>query len=382
MDALIAAAIVAAAVIIVIGLFFFRSPGGGASNEKVAALQGELQAFMQSVSGQFAGLSQTITAQVTGLSTSVNTTLGTNSEQLFKQMREQFGASQQLVTNVRDAVKEQLTEVATRVGQTQEATSKVFAIADQISDLKRVLTSQKQRGSLGEAALSLILQNILAPTDYELQYRFQNGEAVDAAIKAPEGIIPVDAKFPLENYQRIIDEPDPEQRAVYEAAFKTDLKNRIDETAKYIRPNEGTMDFAFMFIPAEAIYYDLLVNEVGAVRVNTRSLIDYAFNVKKVIIVSPTTFAAYLQTVLQAFRAFRIEREAQAIAKNVENLGRHLKAYEDFFVRLGSSLSTTVNHYNAAGKELGKIDKDVLRITGEKAGLDIAQVDRPQLTAE
>jgi DNA recombination protein RmuC len=382
MDIVIAAAIVAAALIIVVGFYLSRPSGRGGSDERIAKLQGEVQALAQIMNGGIAGLQQTINAQVTGLSSALNTQLGSSSEQLFTAMRDQFGASQKMVADVRDAVAAQLSQVSTQVGQTHEATSKVFAIADQLNDLKRVLTSQKQRGNLGEAALSLILQNILAPTDYGLQYKFQNGEAVDAVIKAPEGLIPVDAKFPLENYQAVIDETDPDKRAEYEIAFKNDVRNRIDETAKYIRPNEGTMDFAFMLIPAEAIYYDLLVNEVGAVKSNTRNLIEYAFNKKKVVIVSPTTFAAYLQTVLQAFRAFKIEKEAQMIAKNIENLGRHLKVYEEFFTKLGKSLSATVNHYNDAGKELGKIDKDVLRITGEKIGLEITQVDRPQLAAE
>jgi DNA recombination protein RmuC len=134
-----------------------------------------------------------------------------------------------------------------------------------------------------------------------------------------------------------------------------------------------------MYIPAEAIYYDLLINEVGAVKVNTRNLIDYAYNEKKVIIVSPTTFAAYLQSVLYGFKAFKIEEAAKDIAKNVENLSRHLKAYEDYYKRLGASLSTTVNHYNAGYKELGKVDKDVLRITGDNIGLELESVERPVL---
>jgi DNA recombination protein RmuC len=124
-----------------------------------------------------------------------------------------------------------------------------------------------------------------------------------------------------------------------------------------------------MYIPAEAIYYDLLVNEVGSVKVNTRSLIDYAYKDKNVIIVSPTTFAAYLQSVLYGFRAFKIEESAKQIGTQVEQLARHLNAYESYFTKMGNSLSTTVNHYNAAQKELGKIDKDVTKITGD--GLEI-----------
>ena len=188
--------------------------------------------------------------------------------------------------------------------------------------------------------------------------------------------------FLLDNYNRILQEKDEKQKQILEKDFKNDLKKRIDETAKYIKPKEGTMEFAFMFIPAEAIYYDLLVNEVGAVKVNTRSLIDYAFKERKVIIVSPTTFAAYLQTVLQGLRALKIEESAKGIQKNVERLGKHIKAYEEYMRKLGGSMSTTVNHYNTAYKELGKIDKDVVRITDGERNVDPLELDRPQMGEE
>jgi DNA recombination protein RmuC len=378
MEIIVGAAVIAAAIVVAAALYLFRPAGGGVSPESLGNLQGSVQAM----AGQIGSLTESVNAQIAGLSHTVNAQIGSANTQMFEQLRVQFGESQKLAADIREAVRGQLTEVATRVGETQEATKSVFRIAEQLDGLQRVLTAQKQRGNLGEAELALILSNILAPTDYELQYKFRNGDAVDAAIKAPEGIIPVDAKFPLENYQRAIAEPDEQQRTTFENAFKNDLKNRIDETAKYIRPDEGTVDFAFMFIPAEAIYYDLLVNEVGAVRANTRSLIEYAFNSRKVVIVSPTTFAAYLQTVLQGFRAFKIERAAREIAQNVEQLGRHLKAYEDYFSKLGSALTTTVNHYNAAGKELRKIDKDMLRITGGRPGIEADAVERPLLAAD
>ena len=180
----------------------------------------------------------------------------------------------------------------------------------------------------------------------------------------------------LDTLASFSDTPAP---AVTRVVFsENDLKARIDETAKYVRPKDGTLPFAFMYIPAEGIYYDLLVNEVGSVKVNTRNLIDYAYNEKKVIIVSPTTFAAYLQSVLYGFKAFKIEESAKEIGKNVEVLGRHLNAYQDYYKKLGVALSTTVNHYNAGNKELGKIDKDVMKITGESADIDVGLLlDKP-----
>ncbi|MDD2807386.1 MAG: DNA recombination protein RmuC [Patescibacteria group bacterium] len=260
----------------------------------------------------------------------------------------------------------------------RETNKQVMGVQDQIKNLERVLTSQKQRGNLGEAGLQLVLENILPPTAFKIQYKFDDGDIVDAAIFTKDGIIPVDAKFSLENYSRIIDEGDETRRLVLENDFKNDLKKRIDETSKYIKPSQGTLDFAFMFIPAEAIYYDLLVNEIGAVKVNTRNLVDYAFRAKKVIIVSPTTFAAYLQTVLQGLNALNLEKKTQQIIKNVELLQRHLAAYDEYTKKLGNNLATVVNTYNTSQSELKKIDKDVVKISGVDETIEPLRIDRPK----
>ena len=286
---------------------------------------------------------------------------------LHRTIQQQFGQSTKVITEI--------TEKLTSLDKTNQ---QVIGFSEQLHNLEKVLTHQKQRGALGEAGLQLVLENILPPTAFELQYQFEDGDIVDAIVRTKDGLIPVDAKFSLDNYNRVVEAIDETQRQKMEKEFAQDLKKRIDETAKYIKPKYNTMEFAFMFIPAEAIYYDLLVNEVGAVKVNTRNLIDYAFTEKKVIIVSPTTFAAYLQTVLQGLRALQIEEGAMQIRKNVEKLGKHIKAYEQYMQKLGNSMGTTVNHYNAAYKELGKIDKDVVKITEGERAIDPIALERPQ----
>jgi DNA recombination protein RmuC len=270
-----------------------------------------------------------------------------------------------------------ITEITRELTEVKEGNKQVFSMTEQLQGLQKVLTHQKQRGNLGEAALEQILSNMLAPGQYEMQFYFKNGEVVDAVVHAKEGIIPIDAKYSLDNYQRLMNADDEEDIAYYQTEFKKDIQKRIDETAKYIRPEEGTLPFAFMFIPAEGIYYDLLVNQVARGAVNTQNLIEYAYNKKKVIIVSPTTFYAYLQSVLFGFKAFKIEESAKHIEKRVEELGRHLGAYEDYMKKLGVTLGTSVNHYNAAYKELKKVDKDVLRITGGDIGIETALLDKP-----
>lgn len=320
-----------------------------------------------------------IQGQVQELARSLDQKLGEGTNRMFEGMRAQSDQSQRLMSTISKQVSDQLMEVVRGVSETKESTKQVFTIAEQLQNLEKVLKHQKQRGNLGEASLELILSNILPPGSYKMQYEFPGGETVDAIIQTKEGIIPIDAKFSLDNYSRLVNAIDDRQREELEKQFKNDLKLRIDECAKYVRPKDGTLPFAFMYIPAEAIYYDLLINEVGSVKVNTRNLIDYAYNEKKVIIVSPTTFAAYLQSVLYGFKAFKIEESAKDIAKNVEALGRHVNAYLEYYKKLGNSLSTTVNHFNAGSKELGKIDKDVLKITGDSAGLEAPLLEKPAL---
>jgi DNA recombination protein RmuC len=286
---------------------------------------------------------------------------------------------QQQMAELTREVNKSLIDVAREQTKTNEATRQFITIADKLGDLEKTLKHQKQRGNWGEASLELILANTLAPGQFKMQYEFKNKEVVDAVIITKEGIIPIDAKFSLDNYDRVVHAIDDRQREELEKEFKSDLKKRIDETSKYVRPEEGTLPFAFMYIPAEAIYYDLLVNEVGSIKVNTRNLIDYAYNEKKVIVISPTTFMAYLQSVLYGFKAFKIEESAKEIIKKVEDLGKHLKSYDNYHTKLGNALGTVVNHYNDSNKALKQIDKDVLKIAGASPAISLLEVERPRM---
>jgi DNA recombination protein RmuC len=275
---------------------------------------------------------------------------------------------------IRDIVQE-----LTKVGEGQK---QVMNFTEQLRDLQDILKNPKQRGILGEYYLETLLKNVLPPGSYQMQYPFSDGTIVDAAVFVKDKIIPVDSKFSLENYNRLVAEKDAVEKERLEKSFVTDLKNRILETSKYIQPENGTMDFAFMFIPHEAIYYDLLINKVGAIKEDTENLIQRAASKYHVIIVSPTSFLAYLQTVLQGLKALQIEESAKEIRKRVEELGKHLGAYEQYVSKLGNSLSVSVNHYNAAYKELGKVDKDVMRITGEGVGFEVKQLEKPVVDRE
>jgi len=294
-------------------------------------------------------------------------TLDTKIGESTKAIQQQFGESAKIIKDV--------TEKLTKLDETNK---QVVNFADQLQNLQDILKNPKQRGILGEYYLETVLKNVLPPGSFQMQYGFKDGTIVDAVVFVKDKIIPIDSKFSLENYNRILESRDENERHRLEEAFKQDLKNRIDETAKYIKPEEGTMEFVFMFIPAEAVFYDLLVNKIGAIKSNTRDLVQYAAGEKKVMIVSPTTFLAYLQTVLQGLKALQIEESAKEIRKRVEELGRHLASYENYMKKLGTHLGTSINMYNQAYRELGKIDKDVLRITGEATGIEPKLLDKPE----
>jgi len=307
----------------------------------------------------------------------VDSKLGEGNKQVVDSLRTQFAQSQQLVKNIEERVSSQLIEVAKGMAENKESTKQVFTIAEQLHNLESILKNQKQRGNLGEASLELILSNVL-PGQYKTQYKFKDGKIVDFVIETKEGLIPIDAKFPLENYIRLANETDEQRRQQYERMFKNDVKQKVDETAQYIRPEEGTLPFAFMYIPAEGIFSDLMNNEVGT-GVNAQDLMEYARYRRNVHITSPATFLAFLQTVLFGNQRLKIQEAAKDIVKNVSELAKHLKTYEAHHNSMGKSLNTVVGHYENSGKAFRAIPKDVLKITDESMELELESAERPLL---
>ena len=301
--------------------------------------------------------------EIQNLRTSFDSKLGNSTKEIHDTVRSQLSESSRLIK-----------EITQEVTSVKEIGRQTQTFAEQLQGLQDILKNPKQRGVLGEYYLETVLKNVLPPNMYQVQYGFNNGEIVDAVVFVNDKIVPIDSKFSLENYNRLVHARD-EDKAALERTFVNDLKLRIQETAKYIRPEEDTMDFAFMFIPSEGIYYDLLTNQVGAS--DDENLIQRAASKYKVIIVSPTSFLAYLQTVLQGLKALQIEKQAEEIQKRVGELGRHIGKYDEYYKKLGNTLATTVNHYNAGYKELSKIDKDVTRIAGEGADIEPLELDKP-----
>lgn len=306
-------------------------------------------------------------SEVSSLSTNLSKTFDDKLNRTQDSMQEQLRQSVAIVN-----------DVSRRLTKLDETNKRVVDVADELRTLQNVLQNPKQRGVFGEFYLNSLLENVLPPNQWQAQYKFKNGEIVDAVIFLDKRrILPVDSKFSLENYNRYIEATDKDQREQLLRRVKQDIKGRIDETAKYIRPDEGTMDFAFMFIPSESMYYDLLKDRVGD-GASSRDLIEYAFRDRHVIIVSPTSFMAYLETVIQGLRSLQIEEQAKEIQKRVAQLGMHIERYNEYMSKLGASLGTTVNHYNNAYKEFAKVDKDIIKIA-DKANdpVEPLAVDRP-----
>jgi DNA recombination protein RmuC len=302
--------------------------------------------------------------------------LSQNQRDMNDSVKHQFMESQKLIKNITD-----------ELGEVKKTSGEVAGFAEGLKNLQDILQNSKQRGALGEYFLESTIKNILPVDSYEFQYSFKSGEIVDAVIKLPEGIVPVDSKFSLENYNNFISESNLDKKETYRKIFREDLKKRVVETAKYIKPKEGTMDFAFMFIPSEGIYYDLLTSRIGMGSndeskvnpVNSQNFLEYAFRDKKVIVVSPTTLHAYLQTVMQGLKALRIEKKAGEIGKKVEDLQKHIEKYSETHKKLGSTISTVVNHYNSTSMSLKQISNDTIKITetGEKIETDL--VEKPKV---
>lgn len=309
----------------------------------------------------------------------INDKIDRNNESVQHSITEQLNNSRKQMTESQKVI----SDISARIAAINKTNEQVVNVADELKTLQAVLQNPKQRGVFGEYYLDTVLGNILPPGTYQTQYKFKDGEIVDAVVFLDKGkILPIDSKFSLENYNRMVAATNKSERELYAKKVSADLKGRIDETSKYIRPTEKTMDFAFMFIPSESLYYDMLINKVGTAS-SERDLIEYAYRDKHVIVTSPTSFMAYLQTILQGLRSLEIEKDAQEIQARVAKLGQHIDAFDANMTKLGNALGTTVNHYNTAYKNLAQIDKDVVKITTgktENLNIDAKTLEKPQLS--
>lgn len=306
-----------------------------------------------------------LTRSITALQQAMGDKLERNNTTMQTSVQKQLSESAKLIS-----------DVTQRLTKLDETNRRVVDVADELKTLQNVLSNPKQRGVLGEFYLKQILENLLPPGAFELQYKLAEGMVVDAIIRLDDKILPIDSKFSLENYNRLV-EAGTDERPALEKAFKDDLKKRIDETAKYINASKGTLGQALMFIPSEAIYYDLLANKIGAAGVNGRDLMQYAAVEKRVTIVGPSTLSAMLQIISQGLSSLEIQKDTEIIRKNVEHLGAHMRGFQQYLEKVGVSLGATVGHFNSAQKQLARVDKDVVKIAGGNESIEPMILDKP-----
>jgi DNA recombination protein RmuC len=252
-------------------------------------------------------------------------------------------------------------EVQGSLGKLGEATQRVAEVGRDIQGLEQVLRSPKVRGGLGETLLEQVLGLMLPQAHWELQHGFRSGERVDAVVRVGERLVPVDAKFPLENFRRMLAEPEEEKRKPLRRAFARDVKLRVDEIAKkYIVPDEGTFDFALMYVPAENVYYEIIIK---AAEGEEEPISSYALE-RRVIPVSPNCFYAYLQVIVLGLRGLGIEASARDIQDNLARLGGDLARVQEHMAKLGTHLGNAQKQFTDAERDLARFEAKLGAIGG------------------
>lgn len=362
--------IIIALVIVVLTLIFiiYRGNSGG-NSDVIIQLSNNLSNQIQNIRKEISDNSEKSRLEIESKLKIINKEISDFQISSKSTMQKQFADSNKIIKDVTN-------ELAKIKGTNEQ----VLSFANQMKSLEKILGNQKQRGIFGEIQLENLLSNVLPPEIFQMQYSFNNGDMVDAIIKVNDNIIPIDAKFSLDNYNRMIESSDENEIKLLEKKFKEDIKSRIDETAKYIKPQEKTLDYAFMFIPADGLYQDLLNSRVGSLKINSNELVSYAY-LKKVMIVSPMSLFPMLQITMKALNNLKFEKEIDTVIKNVRNLSNHLASYQLYHDKLGNTLKTVVNHYNKSSDEFGKIDKDISRISNGKIKLNLENeiVEKPNL---
>jgi len=346
--------ILLAVTLLVLIWFIFQSqkrtadPAVSLLQQEVQSLRGQLSDAMiksqDAVNHQLVHVMQQVNSQLGQVTSQVNTRLGQVTDQLQK-------STGDLNTRLDNAAKV-VSEVSKGLGGLSEATKKVFEVGKDIASLQEILRSPKLRGGLGELFLGDLLAQILPPAHFTLQHRFKSGEAVDAVIRLGQNLVPVDAKFPLENFRRVIEVSSEEERKAAKRKFLADVKKHVDAiSGKYILPDEGTFDFALMYIPAENVYYELIIKDEAMD--SDKGLLNYSF-AKRVIPVSPNSFYAYLQTILLGLKGLHIEERAQEILTNLARLSGDFRKFREEFDTVGKHITNTKSRYDDADKRLEK----------------------------
>jgi len=251
-----------------------------------------------------------------------------------------------------DSAAKVIGEVRENIGRLSKASEQIYEVGKNIATLQEILRPPKLRGGLGEQFLGELLSQILPPEFFTLQYQFSSGERVDAAVRLGEKLVPIDSKFPLDNFRRIIESKTEDERRTYQKTFYKDVKKHIDDIAsKYIVPQEGTYDFALLYIPAENVYYETITKDESFGE--EKGILNYALS-RRVIPVSPNSFYAYLQVIVLGLKGLKIEEHAREIQTLLVSLGKDLKEFQEDFRLVGKHITDARNRFDEARSRLEK----------------------------
>lgn len=298
----------------------------------------------------------------------MNSQLNTITEQVNQRLKENAEVLQQTNKNIGERLDKAAAVIApiqNRLGELKEASNKMYEVGRDISRLENLLKAPKFRGEIGEFLLENLLSQILPKDHFTLQYSFKNGMQVDAVIRLGERLVPVDSKFPLENFKKMIEQENQEERKKLHKEFGRDVRKHIDAVAdKYILPDEGTYNFALLYIPAENVYYETIIKE------DKTNICSYALS-KKIILVSPNSFFAYLMVIVQGLHGMQIEKNAEKIISNLGRLNQDLAKFSEDFVLIGKHLGNTRNKYEDAERKLTRFSDKLIEVSQERKELEL-----------
>jgi DNA recombination protein RmuC len=344
--------------------------------QQIDALRGEVNLSLKNTSDSLG--SSLKTTQDT-LYQSLKMTSETMNQQLNVVTAQLSNVTSQLQNNTGqvgsrlDTAAKVIQDVQNKLGELGKATQEIKELGQSVSKLEEMLKAPKLRGGLGELLLEDLLKQVLPIGAYEMQYRFKNGQAVDAVILLSGGMVPVDSKFPLENFQKMLEAKSDQEKRTAVRTFRSDVKKHIDAISeKYILPDEGTFDFALMYVPAENIYYETIIKDDSIPE--EEGLFSYAMK-KRVVPVSPNSFYAHLRVIALGFKGLQIEKSAKEILQSMERFGSELRKFSDTFETLGSQLNNAKNNYDKADKQLNMVTEKFKSIQSIPEGASPKQID-------